>query len=327
MVIKKSSINFERYVSMPPMAFHRHILAYVTLGLLCGWYYVIFTLYPALITLAWRGSIVAGTIFAIFMGLTFMPLKFKHWDGFMYSYLFDVWREYFNYTYDNSEVKDKLDPNKRFIFFEFPHGIFPMGQFLSASLIREITPGKMVCGTGADVIFSFPIMRHVMAWVGTRRANRKSMGGIFKDGHHCAVIPGGIAEMYVTNTYEETIYLKKRFGTVKLAIQQGANIVPVFFFGNTRLFDVPGGSGTESLFSKLSRKIRASIIFFYGRQFLTVPYRHPLRMVFGEIVEVTQKDEPTQEEIQETLNKVVASVEKLYKEKRPEWEDRPLIIL
>lgn len=319
--------NGSRNVPMPPMKWYRHLFAYVTLGLLCGWYYFVLLLYPVLIILAIRGSYLAGTIFALFLALTFVPLKFEHWDGFIYSFVFDIWREYFDFSIDVTAFHKHYDEKERYIFFETPHGIFPLGQIVSATFIKDVTPNKMICGTGADAIFTFPVMRHLMAWVGTRRANKKSMAKIFQDGHYCAVIPGGIAEMYITSTREETIYLRKRLGTVKLAIQQGAHIVPGFFFGNTRLFDVPGNTGSESFFSKISRKIRASIIFFYGRNFLTVPYRHPIRLVFGEPIKVTQKDEPTDEEVQETLNKVIAEVEKVYKEKRPEWEDRPLVIL
>ena len=69
------------------------------------------------------------------------------------------------------------------------------GQFLSASVIREMFPNDMICGIGADIIFMWPVMRQVMAWIGTQRAGRKNITKILDSGHHCAVIPGGIAEM------------------------------------------------------------------------------------------------------------------------------------
>jgi 2-acylglycerol O-acyltransferase 2 len=319
--------NRDKAVAMPPMAFHRHLLAYVTLGLLCGWYYVMLIILPMLLILAIKGSLVSGTILGIFLSLTFIPLKYEPWDDFMNSYLFEIWREYFNFTFDAKALKDKLDKNKRYIFFEFPHGIFPMAQVVSASITPQISPNRRMLPTAADAVFTFPVMRHIMAWLGTRPISKQTIAKILEEGHHCVILPGGIAEMYVTNTYEETIYLKKRYGTVKLAIQQGANIVPCFFFGNTSIFDVPGGSGKESWLSKVSRKIRASIIFFYGRHFLSVPYRHPLHVVYGEPIEVIQKNDPSNEEVAELLQKVVDAVEKIYKEQRPEWEDRPLVIL
>jgi hypothetical protein len=49
------------------------------------------------------------------------------------------------------------------MLYEFPHGIFPMGQFLSVYYVDKLFPGHAVCGTGADVIFKIPVMRHIMA--------------------------------------------------------------------------------------------------------------------------------------------------------------------
>ncbi len=311
---------------MKPMARWKHAIAYITLGLLCGWYYFIILLYPTLIFSAFQGSYLAGSIFAIFIALTISPLKFKPWQPFLNTRIWAIWREYFDFTFDDETLKKNFKHEQKYFFFEFPHGVFPMGQFVSASVIDQITPGKFICGTGADIIFSFPIMRQVMAWIGTVPAGRKNIAKVFEAGHNCAIIPGGIAEMYLMNRQKESIFLRKRINTVKIAIQQGAHIVPAFFFGNTLIFDIAGNSGSSSFMSQLSRRLRASILFFYGRHYLPVPYRHPLRMALGEIVEVVQKDEPSDAEAQAVLDRVVASIEKLYATKKPDWETRPLTI-
>lgn len=49
-------------------------------------------------------------------------------------------------------------------------------------------------------------------------------------------------------------------------------------------------------------------------------------MVTGEFVLVKQNDSPSDKEINEILEKVIASVKKLYDTKKPDWEKRPLII-
>eukprot|EP01038_Epipyxis_sp_PR26KG_P004283 gene4283-6070_t len=203
-----------------------------------------------------------------------------------------------------------------------------MGQFLSASLIEELHPGEMICGTGADIIFMFPVMRQIMAWIGTHPAKRSNITKIFKKGYQCAVIPGGIAEMYLVSESNEAVYLKSRKSTIKVAIQEGADIIPVFFFGNTRILKLGGDNkkGSTSWLSQISRKLRASIIFFYGRHGLPVPYRHPLHMAAGDIVEVKQNDNPSDDYIQEILNQVEKSVVELYETKKPSWENRPLVI-
>lgn len=319
-------------MAIKPLPLWKHAFAYVTLGLLCGWYYFMLILFPILLILAVRGSYIATAALLTLIVLAVIPLKFKTWEGFMYCWIWDIWRDYFDFTGDWETVtalqeKDKKAGKKsKMVFFEFPHGIFPMGQFLSASLIRDITPGRMICGTGADVVFMFPVMRHIMAWIGTNPAKRANLTKILNRGDHLAIIPGGIAEMYLMNPDTEGIFLRKRHNTVKAAIQEGADIVPVFFFGNTKIFNIAGNSGSDSLLSKLSRKLRASIVLFYGRHYLPVPFRHPIRMVTGRVVEVQQKEFPSDEEVEAVMQKVIASVTELYEKKKPEWETRPLVI-
>eukprot|EP01041_Mallomonas_annulata_P003197 gene3197-6308_t len=308
---------------MTELGFIEHCIAYVTLGLLCGWYQFLMVLFPLLVFFSIKGSYIAGTIIATGFVLTMVPLNHKPWTTFTRSWIFKLWIKYFNMEFESTV---QLEKDKKYICFEFPHGIFPMGQFLSVYAVQDLFPGHTVCGTGADIIFKFPIMRHIMAWTGTVPASRKNIKKIFDQGHYAAVIPGGIAEMYVTNDETEKIYFKKRQNTIKVAIQEGANIIPLFFFGNSKLFHVVNGQGSDSMIARWSRRMRTSIMLFYGRHYLPVPFRHPLKMVTGDIVTVTQNDNPSDEDILEVQNRVIASIEKLYKEKKPDWETRPLVI-
>jgi 2-acylglycerol O-acyltransferase 2 len=131
--------------------------------------------------------------------------------------------------------------------------------------------------------------------------------------------------MYLVNNDTENIFLLKRKATIKAAIEEGAHIVPAFFFGNSSLFHVVGG-GKDSILSKFSRKMRTSIVLFYGRFFLPVPLRRPLKMITGEIVKVKKNSNPSDEDIEEVLNRLVISINNLYENKRPLWETRPLVI-
>lgn len=60
----------------------------------------------------------------------------------------------------------------------------------------------------------------------------------------------------------------------------------------------------EPFLSKISRKFRTSIVLFYGRNYLPVPYRHPIKLVAMEPIPVKQMDEPSDEYITEIQNKV-----------------------
>lgn len=267
----------------------------------------------------------AGAIFVTFVFFSFTPLSFKHWEWFIYGWVFEIWREYFDFSWDVADFHKGMRKGDQFMFCEFPHGIFPMGQIVSTSVIPEVTADKMICGTGADVIFKVPGMRQFMSWCGVHPVKRNTISKIIKGGKHVAIIPGGIAEMFLISDDKEEIYLKKRTNTMKAAITEGIHLVPTFFFGNSRVLK-PVGQGSDSWVSKMSRKMRTSLVLFYGRWGTPVPFRHPLRMVMGEPVRVTQCDNPTDEQAHELLNRLQEAVKKLYDEKKPLWETRPLVI-
>ena len=71
-----------------------------------------------------------------------------------------------------------------------------------------------------------------------------------------------------------------------------------------------------------------SIVFFYGRFFLPIPIRHPIKMVSCDVVKVEQCDSPTEEQVKDVQNRVIASLQKMYDTsgKKPDWEQRPLVI-
>ena len=64
-------------------------------------------------------------------------------------------------------------------------------------------------------------MRQFWSLLGCYPASRKNISTIYKNGYQCAVTPGGIAEMFVISDTTETLYFKKRQGTIKAAIQEG----------------------------------------------------------------------------------------------------------
>lgn len=276
-----------------------------------------------MIYLAYKGWKVATAILAILFTLTVAPISHDPWEAYMYSWIFVVWRKYFSYEFENL---CKMEKGKKYIFFEFPHGIFPMGQFLSSSLIPDTFPGEMVCGLAADIVFYIPVIRQLLAWAGARRASRKSIKELLGRGFHVAILTGGIAEMYLVNDDIEGVYLRKRQNAVRAAIEEGAQIVPTFFFGNSKILKAYGNDKANTWLASFSRKLRASVVFCYGRWWLPIPLRHPLKLVIGEPVAVTQNLKPTNEEVDQVLQRVIAATEKLYAEHKPAWETRPLVV-
>jgi 2-acylglycerol O-acyltransferase 2 len=51
-----------------------------------------------------------------------------------------------------------------------------------------------------------------------------------------SLVPGGIAEMFLWEEHREVIKVRDRKGFVRLAVEQGVPLVPVYHFGNSKLF-------------------------------------------------------------------------------------------
>jgi len=116
-----------------------------------------------------------------------------------------------------------------------------------------------------------------------------------------AFIPGGVQEVTlidINKPDEIVLYLNKRKGFIKLAIETGTPIVPTFSFGLAGTYDywVPKGKFIDML----SRTIGFVPILFFGRYGipLGIPKPRKIHLVYGKEIVVPQEDIPSNESIE-----------------------------
>ena len=73
--------------------------------------------------------------------------------------------------------------------------------------------------------------------------------------------------------------LSGRRGFVKLAMQNGATLVPVFVFGASKIFK---RFVLPAALEQLSRSLRMSLLLFWGKLGLPIPFEVPLTYALGE---------------------------------------------
>jgi Diacylglycerol acyltransferase len=66
-------------------------------------------------------------------------------------------------------------------------------------------------------------------------ASKSSLHKALKAGSSALVLVGGIAEMFMLERDKEVIMLRKRRGFVRAAIEAGVPILPVYYFGQSKL--------------------------------------------------------------------------------------------
>eukprot|EP00879_Flechtneria_rotunda_P014757 GHRR01015421.1.p1 GENE.GHRR01015421.1~~GHRR01015421.1.p1 ORF type:complete len:285 (+),score=59.03 GHRR01015421.1:1233-2087(+) len=274
------------------------------------------------------GSFVSRTLLYVLLGLwstTFLPARPVLWNAFCRSWIFQTWREYFKFSYLNEAT---LDPNKKYIFVEFPHGVFPISELIAGTLCQVIWPSFSIYSVAASSVFSIPFWRHFIAWLGSVPATPGNFKKIMKKGS-VAVIVGGIAEMYMQHSRKERIKLLERKGFVKIAVEEGLDggIIPVYHYGNTKVFDF----WPQSL-SSVARKHRAGLGLLVGRWGTPVPRKVPLYMVSGKPIPVPKVPKEDTARFNKTVDeihaKVIAELQGLYDRHKASygWADRPLVI-
>uniref|UniRef100_A0A7S3Q080 Acyltransferase n=1 Tax=Chaetoceros debilis TaxID=122233 RepID=A0A7S3Q080_9STRA len=188
-------------------------------------------------------------------------------------------------------INNRDGPGKTAIFACEPHDILGYPVFLFNPSLN-ILPGRIgetvsILMTGA--IFKLPIMKHIFTWLGGYSVDKKIFRDRLARNEACAFVPGGVQEVTLIDSKkpeEIVLYLKDRKGFVKLALERGVPIVPVFFFhmdGSYGYF-VPKGR----LVTKFARKIGFLPLFFYGRWKIPfgIPYPKKIHVVIGQPINV-----------------------------------------
>jgi 1-acyl-sn-glycerol-3-phosphate acyltransferase len=120
---------------------------------------------------------------------------------------------------------------------------------------------------------------------------------------------------------ETTVIIKERKGFVKLAMRQGADLVPVVVFGEKEVFNkLEINEGLKKWFLKT---LKIPLIVFWGQFFTWTPLRKPMGMVFGTPIPVQKNSQPTDEEVDKLHQLFLEEIKKLFYEYRTKFPEIP----
>jgi 2-acylglycerol O-acyltransferase 2 len=150
-----------------------------------------------------------------------------------------------------------------------------------------------------------------------------------KTGVAIGLMVGGIAEMFMIRRDHERVKLKDRKGFVRIALEHGVPLLPVYMFGANQVLDF----GPPWL-QRISRRMRASVGMIYGVWGLPIPRRLPIFKVTGTPMPVgpaMRKDHPDfNRRVDELHAQFIKELERVYYTHRAKYghgfENRPLVI-
>lgn len=204
-----------------------------------------------------------------------------------------------------------LDPGQKYIFGYHPHGIISMGALGSfateATGFSKLFPGITNTVLTLSSNFHMPIYRDYLMAQGLASVSKRSCENILSRGPGTAItiVVGGAQESLLSRPHANDLVLKKRLGVFKIAMRQGAHLVPVYSFGENDIYQqIPNHPGTWLYtFQQLFKKFAGfTVPMFHARGVLNydfglMPFRAPINTVVGRPVHVKKNANPTLDDL------------------------------
>lgn len=193
-----------------------------------------------------------------------------------------------------------------------PHDVLPVSVFAYSGCLGFFK-GHSFAGCVTSICFQVPFMKHVYTWAAATSVDKKNLQKLLSSGQSPVVCPGGAQEVIYLESHDEyNLFLRKRFGLVKLAMQYGVPIIPSFTFGQRATYDfwVPKNKFIHSI----GRKIGFIPMVFFGA--FGLPFGPPkskqLTLVIGKPIEVPKIDDPNQDQLESYQGKLILAFEDIF---------------
>ncbi|KAK7573548.1 hypothetical protein V9T40_010739 [Parthenolecanium corni] len=196
--------------------------------------------------------------------------------------------------------------------------------------VAELFPDIDIRTVTLSSVFRFPLTREILMAFGLCTANKKNILYLLNSSPSKAVMifPGGNKEYHLSHPGNVYTIVKNRKGFIRLALESGSSLVPVFSFGEQNIFDTlefksPVLIGLNKLFYKCTR---GSLTYVWGRgcfqdNYGILPHRRPITTVVGKPIEVPKVENPPAELVDEYHEKFFKALIDLFEEYKYNYDE------
>mmetsp|Transcript_1876 Transcript_1876/g.5480 ORF Transcript_1876/g.5480 Transcript_1876/m.5480 type:complete len:388 (+) Transcript_1876:286-1449(+) len=270
-----------------------------------------------LLLLSASASWIALGVLAFQLALILLPLGDEppEWGRRLLAYSIGAAVNYFPFTL-RMEDPAAVEVKRPYIVAFEPHSALPVAMpGILCEYSGLLPPGLSGIKTlASSSIFFVPGLRHAWHWLGMRPVSKPVMSAILAEGGSVALCPGGVQECLHMRHGEEAVYLTRRTGFVKMAMQHGAALLPAFAFGQTDMYSwvKPGPPWVPGrVVEALARWIGFLPLVIYGVWGTPMPRRVPVTLVMGAPIVVPHITDPSREQVQEQLQRFITAMEAL----------------
>ncbi|XP_059401062.1 2-acylglycerol O-acyltransferase 2-A-like isoform X2 [Carassius carassius] len=222
-----------------------------------------------------------------------------------------------------------LDPRKNYVLGFHPHGILVAGAFTNfcteATGFSKLFPGLRSNLLMLPLWFRAPFFRDYIMCAGLVPSDKESASYLLRQkggGNAVVIAVGGAPEALDAHPGNYTVHLANKKGFIKLAIEHGADLVPIYSFGENEVFDQvenPRGTWLRYIQERLQSIMGISLPLFHARgvfqySFGLMPYRKPINTVVGRPIPVEKNRKPTPEELDVFHQRYMDELTRLFEE-------------
>jgi 2-acylglycerol O-acyltransferase 2 len=232
------------------------------------------------------------------------------------------------YSINTKEAIEKkvFDPSRQYLVIWHPHGTFTVAamyffSYYAASSAIFSSRGKFFCAV-ADLLLNIPGLAEFLLLCNARSIGKSTVNRVLKEGCTLAMQPGGIHEQVHTDHRKEVVYFPAKLGFIRLAIEHGLPLLPIYAFGENQLFYTSDWLRNINIW--LYRQFKVGSLFLHGLFGLPVTPLLPnplllpnpgsnMDLRWGEPVEVGPADsDPSDEKVRDVFARYCASLQKLF---------------
>ncbi|KAF4035556.1 Diacylglycerol acyltransferase domain-containing protein [Phytophthora infestans] len=211
---------------------------------------------------------------------------------------------------EENDVTPYVEPDKRALFTFHPHGVLTCGFSFNGA--HHMAFQRAACRwISAENLFYFPIMRDILHWMEFSSSTKTSMENTMRTGQNLCLLPGGFEEATLYQRGKHRVYIQKRFGFIKLALQHGYDIYPAYTFGEEYTYHA--FPYLQWLRLQLNR-FRIPGVIFFGIPFCFFMPRSDVDLitVIGKPLRLPHIDNPSRDEVKENHDKYVEALRDLF---------------
>ncbi len=248
---------------------------------------------------------------AVTLALSMHPLP-KRYQGIVRG-RFSLWvYRYFSFRMIVEDPEAVSSCEEAWVGASPPHGVLPIANVLSMLGINTFI--RPFVGGAASVVKRTPGLRYMSLFGGIVDVGAKSMRRTVESGVCVGIVPDGVAGTFQTNEEDEVVKLKTRKGLAKFALKTGTTLIPAYSLGNTQIYKAV--YDRFGVMEWLSRKLRATLLWYYGRWYLPgPPLRVNVTMLVGAPIKVQKVKDPnniTDAQIDEVHDKLLGTIQRIF---------------